>query len=256
MEIEMGERRYLVQRIEWVTTGWKGPCKVEEKSECIMQVAKQEWKRSIENNRQICYGCSEANAFKDWSWYFNPPAKAPRNLNKGDVILVISPDKGKYWCVGLGFVERYERNKVECNPNTSIAFDFPKGHIEYHWGEKGYPKTGRSCFTYKIKKEELVKILEEAKKKHEEIKEKEIAQKIETAINIIKKGREMGEGEISENKTEQIGRILNAINTKPFIILSGISGTGKTQIARIISAGMVKVDSSTESDENKSREGK
>jgi tRNA A37 threonylcarbamoyladenosine biosynthesis protein TsaE len=50
----------------------------------------------------------------------------------------------------------------------------------------------------------------------------------------------MGKGEISENKTEQIGRILNAINTKPFIILSGISGTGKTQIARIISAGMVK----------------
>ncbi len=34
--------------------------------------------------------------------------------------------------------------------------------------------------------------------------------------------------------------ILNAINTKPFIILSGISGTGKTQIARIISAGRVK----------------
>ena len=33
--------------------------------------------------------------------------------------------------------------------------------------------------------------------------------------------------------------ILNAINTKPFIILSGISGTGKTQIARIISAGVV-----------------
>ncbi|MEO0083527.1 MAG: hypothetical protein ABIK33_03990 [candidate division WOR-3 bacterium] len=34
--------------------------------------------------------------------------------------------------------------------------------------------------------------------------------------------------------------MLNAIETKPFIILSGISGTGKTQIARIISAGIVK----------------
>ncbi|MEO0092346.1 MAG: hypothetical protein ABIK61_06530 [candidate division WOR-3 bacterium] len=34
--------------------------------------------------------------------------------------------------------------------------------------------------------------------------------------------------------------ILSAINTKPFIILSGISGTGKTQIARIISTGLVE----------------
>ncbi|MEO0092347.1 MAG: hypothetical protein ABIK61_06535 [candidate division WOR-3 bacterium] len=33
--------------------------------------------------------------------------------------------------------------------------------------------------------------------------------------------------------------MLNAIETKPFIILSGISGTGKTQIARIISACLV-----------------
>jgi len=253
----MEERRYLVQRIEWVTTGWKGPCKdFKKKSACTMRVAEQERQRSIKDNRRICSGCGEANAFKDWSWFFNPPAKAPRNLNKGDVILVISPDKEKYWCVGLGFVERYEKNKVECSPNTSIAFDFREGHIEYPWGERGYPKTGMSCFTYKIKKEELVKILEEAKKKHEGINKTEIAQKIETAINIIKEGRKMGKGEISENKTEQIGRILNAINTKPFIILSGISGTGKTQIARIISAGMVKVDSSTESDENKSREGK
>jgi hypothetical protein len=36
-----------------------------------------------------------------------------------------------------------------------------------------------------------------------------------------------------------LSNMLNAIETKPFIILSGISGTGKTQIARIISAGVV-----------------
>lgn len=40
--------------------------------------------------------------------------------------------------------------------------------------------------------------------------------------------------------TTDISQLINAINTKPFIILSGISGTGKTQIARIISAGMVR----------------
>ena len=43
-----------------------------------------------------------------------------------------------------------------------------------------------------------------------------------------------------ENKNETLHNILNTINTKPFIILSGISGTGKTQIARIISAGIIK----------------
>ncbi len=46
-------------------------------------------------------------------------------------------------------------------------------------------------------------------------------------------------GEISTSSVN-LSFIINAINTKPFIILSGISGTGKTQIARIISAGRVK----------------
>jgi len=40
-------------------------------------------------------------------------------------------------------------------------------------------------------------------------------------------------------KTNNIDSILNSIDTKSFIILSGISGTGKTQIARIISAGII-----------------
>lgn len=38
---------------------------------------------------------------------------------------------------------------------------------------------------------------------------------------------------------DRISYIIKAINTKPFIILSGISGTGKTQIARIISVGLI-----------------
>jgi hypothetical protein len=215
-----------------------------------------------------CKGCSEVNAFKDWEWAFNPAKDAPANgkLNEGDLVLVISrnPRDSLYYCAGLGVVKEYKKwregnnfcNKLKCDPDTSVAFTFPAGLIEYPYGKRGYPKTGQACHTEKIGEEKVIELLEEAKKKHEEIKEKEIAQKIETAINIIKEGRKMGKGEISENKTEQIGRILNAINTKPFIILSGISGTGKTQIARIISAGMVKEDSPTESGENKSREGK
>ncbi|MEO0083525.1 MAG: hypothetical protein ABIK33_03980 [candidate division WOR-3 bacterium] len=43
-----------------------------------------------------------------------------------------------------------------------------------------------------------------------------------------------------DEETNTLNHILNAINTKPFVILSGISGTGKTQIGRIISAGLVE----------------
>ncbi len=48
--------------------------------------------------------------------------------------------------------------------------------------------------------------------------------------------------EFEESTGGKLFNILTAVNTKPFIILSGISGTGKTQIARIISAGMVNFE--------------
>ncbi len=37
--------------------------------------------------------------------------------------------------------------------------------------------------------------------------------------------------------------ILTALNTKPFLILAGVSGTGKTQIARIVAGVMAKEES-------------
>jgi DNA polymerase III delta prime subunit len=49
-----------------------------------------------------------------------------------------------------------------------------------------------------------------------------------------------GEIQSQGNDVKNLDQIFNAISTKPFVILSGISGTGKTQIARIISAGLVK----------------
>ena len=38
----------------------------------------------------------------------------------------------------------------------------------------------------------------------------------------------------TENSKSPLSSILNALQTKPFLILAGISGTGKTQIARLI----------------------
>lgn len=40
----------------------------------------------------------------------------------------------------------------------------------------------------------------------------------------------------SQNSNSKLSPILNALSTKPFLILAGISGTGKTQIARIIAS--------------------
>jgi ABC-type glutathione transport system ATPase component len=42
----------------------------------------------------------------------------------------------------------------------------------------------------------------------------------------------------AQNKNTSLSSIINAINTKPFLILAGISGTGKTQIARLIAWAM------------------
>jgi hypothetical protein len=43
-----------------------------------------------------------------------------------------------------------------------------------------------------------------------------------------------------DTNKETIKQILNAISTKPFLILAGVSGTGKTQIARLVAGVMSK----------------
>jgi len=241
LEKKMAERRYVLQRIEWVTTGWQGPCDLNQKSKCDMRGAEETRRESGKKGKKKCEGCSEAWALQNWEWHFNPPSTAPSTLNPGDLILLISRNSEDrlYYCIGLGFVKEYKNNKVKCDPDKSVAFAFPNGLIEYPWGKRGFPKTPQAAFTYKLKKEKWINLLEEAKEQHKKIKEDQIAQKIEKIINYIK-SESSKEKEDKKNESNQIINILNAINTKPFIILSGISGTGKTQIARIISAGIIK----------------
>lgn len=43
---------------------------------------------------------------------------------------------------------------------------------------------------------------------------------------------------MDQEKGTPLFQILTALNTKPFLILAGISGTGKTQIARITAGVM------------------
>ncbi len=44
------------------------------------------------------------------------------------------------------------------------------------------------------------------------------------------------------SKDNKLFQILHALNTKPFLILAGVSGTGKTQIARIVAGVMAGKD--------------
>jgi len=58
-----------------------------------------------------------------------------------------------------------------------------------------------------------------------------------------KKSEKSNEEKINEEMEETpkkltLSSILNALQTKPFLILAGISGTGKTQIARLIAGAM------------------
>ena len=89
-----------------------------------------------------------------------------------------------------------------------------------------------------IKKEEaykeIIKMLEEAKKENPTHSEKidKIINKIKTSIDkIINKDKTINKIKTSN---ESLSPIINALQSKPFLILAGISGTGKTQIARLI----------------------
>ncbi|MCM8789382.1 MAG: hypothetical protein NC907_06305, partial [Candidatus Omnitrophica bacterium] len=78
--------------------------------------------------------------------------------------------------------------------------------------------------------DEIVNILNEKMKKVMEDKEKGFKE-LKELVDIFYK----------TDKTSSpysIPSILNALHTKPFLILAGISGTGKTQIARLIASAM------------------
>jgi hypothetical protein len=89
-----------------------------------------------------------------------------------------------------------------------------------------------------------------------EYKEKELGLKRNREDNVLftrflysdeelkpKKSEKSNEEKINEEMEETpkkltLSSILNALQTKPFLILAGISGTGKTQIARLIAWAM------------------
>ncbi len=125
------ERRYIVQRIEWVTTGWKGPCFLRDKDKCEMKNAEEKVrKKSEKRGKSECKGCTEAWAFEKWEWQFNPEnlAPNPEKLKKGDFILVISryfKRNPNYYLVGVGVVKHYYKKEKKTVFIVSQLYQLP-----------------------------------------------------------------------------------------------------------------------------------
>jgi hypothetical protein len=207
--------RYLVQRIEWVTTGWKGTCPDFRNKVDAMAYPNEMRGKSISENKQNCIGCSEANAFSEWNWGIYPAGTSPNteSISKGDVILLISCDPRRslsnnqvYYCVGLGFVDKYEKYKMDnnfnnnliCDSANSVSFVYPDCLIEYPYGKEGYPKTGMVCHT-SIDKSQLIFLMEKAYKIHLEKSFSIEANKINNLMKIINNHNISDESLIKKN---------------------------------------------------------
>ena len=100
-------------------------------------------------------------------------------------------------------------------------------------------------------KEKLNKFKDENEK---EIKtEKSKKNKVELSKkeeNIKETGKTSEISDKTKSETSPLSEILNALQTKPFLILAGVSGTGKTQIARLIAWAMSEEENIKEKKED------
>jgi hypothetical protein len=128
--------------------------------------------------------------------------------------------------IKIGFYLPYGWGKGEDSKNRQFNEEAKKLNL---WEEMDIEFSQE--FPQKVA-EKMGEILEEGIKKEEKLKE--LANKLFKEIE-----EKTSPGEILPPNS-RLSSILNAIQTKPFLILAGISGTGKTQIARLIASVMSK----------------
>jgi hypothetical protein len=126
--------------------------------------------------------------------------------------------------IKIGFYLPYGWGKGEDSKNRQFNEEAKKLNL---WEEMDIEISQE--FPQKVA-EKMGEILEEGIKKEEKLKE--LANKLFKEIE-----EKTSPGEILPPNS-RLSSILNAIQTKPFLILAGISGTGKTQIARLIAWAM------------------
>jgi energy-coupling factor transporter ATP-binding protein EcfA2 len=135
-----------------------------------------------------------------------------------------------------GYKEFFISYKVKSRKDMSFCLDKP---IPYNPYAEIIGDLKQPNYTTVDEKnyDKVIKMLEEAKKENSAQQEKieKIIEKIEKIINKIKSPSKEGiSTSNTPNSNKSLSSIINAIKTKPFLILAGISGTGKTQIARLI----------------------
>jgi len=256
--------KVYVGKIAWSSSGWQGfPKKIED--------YKKDVKRSgFDYVREYKYAHEWFNFYEDFDekYYFGFFWKG--EVEKDSIICWVSKDvnDGKMKLIGF-YVEaespsKEEREKIKNKKNSlkpqyykELGAKTKKEFLVWHPNIKA-PK--EKSFKLKepipINQKEVYGItlgqvnvfgcrhknIKKLKKWLEENQEYLKVEK-EKIDYLLKKLEEVSENINKKNKNSyqlnKITNIINAINTKPFIILSGISGTGKTQIARIISAGIV-----------------
>ena len=249
-------------KIAWSENKWKGmPAKKEDYEKSYEMAKSYEWVK--ENGIGIEWWNFYEDFDKENFYFTDPQVQGVKKIENGDIVLLISRkgEENRQFVGVMGECIKFSEpkkvfiklNEEQINWIKEKNPKFPKKDlsITYIIGSKkdlsfcldklipyeGYKELGnlrQSNYT-QIKKEhyeKVIKMLEEAKRENPHLQEK-----IEKVINKI---RQISPGEekssISSNKS--LSSILNALQTKPFLILAGISGTGKTQIARLIAWAM------------------
>ncbi|MEO0083526.1 MAG: hypothetical protein ABIK33_03985 [candidate division WOR-3 bacterium] len=208
----------MIIRVAYNNQGWKAKCKNVRYDEmlykCRQRILNTQFKLGKNGN---CVGtCDESKLCREYYWINYSGDNFNKTRANGKVYFVY-PDKDNSLVL-------WGESKVKSVKGYRIYFEPFEPWPRDKWISKIKAKEilgkpwGSGTFRYLNDKQE------------------------ERLINLIRKRDDkinnVGKGKISQH----LKSIFNAITTKPFIILSGISGTGKTQIARIISAGLIKDD--------------
>jgi hypothetical protein len=140
-------------------------------------------------------------------------------LNNDEIFnRIIEVEKGKKSAYGIGISILKNDDKFIFRVGASASYGTEKGSK----GEKINEESTKKGYQKDIKlgeqnEEQIINL---------------IAEEFTNILNTI------NDRIANKNTNGKLSDILTALNTKPFLILAGVSGTGKTQIARIV-AGVV-----------------
>lgn len=243
--------KHILKLIAWHEGDWNGKRCPEPKKNVHCQLGAGEMKTIWESCKKYPHkepGCWEKGVFEDKSWWIYDDkwnlSIHSDIVNGKSLVFLISHRKEGYFIIGVYKVGKIKGKDLYASIEKSLKLG-----KQYKIGP--YSKQTELLDVKKVKKFGQGKtfayidnnkakilmsnLLMELRKKYE---------KNEVPKEVLEKGEKIYndtfENDNNRKATERTKEILNAIETKPFIILSGISGTGKTQIARIISAGISK----------------